>query len=902
MASSNPAPGLLHFSSSLTNASGEPYTQAGGHPYQFSTNFHFETFSTITGPGGEWNERGAAPFHDPKNIVADLPSGLVVNPRSSPHCSLADYFSQECEYNKVSVGDASLQVLGLSEGGFHAPIVNLDPAGAYPGELGVPVFGIPIIVITTGIRTGEGYGILATSLGAEVDLDQVRLNLWGVPADEGHNSLRGLEGGPPESPPTPFVTTPTECSGNPLVVGGSYDTWDIPGEYAEASVELPPIEGCNALSFEPTIEARPTTILADAPSGFEFHLNLPQNEEFEGVASAELKEAVLNLPEGLTVNPSIAKGLMGCTEAQVGLHSQAPAACPDASTIGSAEVHTPLLPQPLKGFVYLAAPHQNPSGSLLAAYLVVEGEGVWIKLPGNIQPNAQTGRLSVKFAENPQLPFENLQVDLFGGALGALRTSPVCGTFEVGSTITPFSAPESGPPATPKTSFNTDTAAHEGEACPTSAGAELNAPRLRAGTETPQAGTYSPFTLRLVREDGSQEVSGVETSLPKGLVGRLAGIPYCSDAAIAAAANKSGAEEKASSSCPAASEVGTVDVASGAGPTPINIPGHVYLAGPYKGAPLSVAIVTPALAGPFDLGTVVVRAALYVNPETAQVTARSDEIPHILQGIPLDVRSVTMKLSHPNFTLNPTNCEESSFTGVATSVLGQVAPLTQRFQVGGCAALPFAPKLTFRISGSTKHTGTPALTATLSTKPGEANVASTSITLPHSEFLEQAHLKSPCPKQVFAEGSALGEKCPSASIYGYAKAVSPLVEKPLEGPVYLRTAPGRHFPDLVVALNGQIDIALAGHVESVPGQLRTSFETVPDAPISRFTLTLDGGHKGLIANSTNLCAAAQHVNVQMAGQNGNSIAQPAAQGPLCQGLKAPQEQPPQASCAQRYAG
>ncbi len=891
----NPEPpfGELGFNAAITDASKtSPYTQAGGHPYQVSTEFNFETYAC------EESGSGDCPMHDPKDITADLPPGLLANPQGVPHCPLASYFNGECERNKVVVGWAGLRPYAWNEGAFRfvEPIYNLQPEASYPGQLGITVGGAPFIVITTNINPSGGYGVTATNVAIEAGLNRVRLTLWGVPADPEHDQMRGkecwaswgpsefssareieerceAEGGShsAEVPLKPFLTMPTECSGVPLDVGGRYDAWADPGVYAEAIDAVPAVDGCSNLSFEPTIEARPTTNVADAPSGFEFNLHVPQNEDPEGVATPELKETAVKLPAGFTLNPAGAEGLGGCSEAQIGLHTDEPAHCPDASKLGTAEVNTKLLSEPLKGFLYLATPHQNPSGALLAGYIALEGQGVNIKLPGHFETDPQTGQITTEFLENPQLPFENLKLDIFGGALGALRTPTVCGSYETTTSLTPFSAPESGPPATPSSTFETTVGPGGGE-CLYEAHEEPNAPRYRAGTETPQAGIYSPLSLKLVREDGSQEMKSLETTLPPGLVGRLAGTPYCPDAALAAAAAESGTEEKASPSCPAASEVGTVDVTAGVGPTPINVSGRVYLAGPYQGAPLSVAIVTPALAGPFDLGTVVVRAALYVNPETAQITAKSDPIPTILEGIPLDVRSITLKMSRPNFTLNPTNCNELAFTGSALSILGAAAPLSQRFQVGGCQALAFKPKLALRLTGGTKRSQNPALHATLTAKPGEANIASTSVTLPPTELLDNAHIKNPCTRVVFAQGSAPGERCPPGSVIGFAKAETPLLEKPLEGPVYLRSAPENKsgLPDVVAALNGQIDITLDGKISTVHGGLRTTFGMVPDAPVTKFTLNLDGGRKGLLENSPNLCRAPQSTPIQITGQNGKS--------------------------------
>ncbi len=674
LASPNPPFGTLHYRASVTDAGGSPYTQAGGHPFQFSTQFNFESYSFVDSPNGGWDRSGTAPVPDAKDITNALPPGLIANPQAVPRCKLADYFAEECERTKVAVGDAGIQLFGWTEGEFNviSPIFNLEPSGEYPGQLGITIAHLPLIVITTGVRTGSDYGVTATSLAAQSDLTRVRLNLWGVPADEAHDGLRGKEcqlgiqsraglwtaatfesecekegfgesegGGPAEVEPTPFVTMPTECSGNPLLITGLYDTWDLPGEYAQRSVELPAVDGCNSLQFSPTIEARPTTNLADAPSGFEFHVHVPQNEDPEGVATPELKEAVVRLPKGLSINPAAADGRIGCTEAQIGLDTPAPPACPDASKLGSAEVLSPLLNEPLLGAIYLATPHQNPFGSLLAGYVVVEGQGIRIKLAGQFETDPVTGQITTRFTENPQLPFEDLKLHIFEGARGALRTPAVCGAYETTSELTPFSAPESGPAATPSSEFETTSGPTGGE-CAFSEADLPDAPRFHAGTETPQAGIYSPFALKLVRDDGTQEVSGLETTLPKGLVGRLAGTSYCPEASIAAAEAKTGKEEQSSPSCPASSEVGTVDVGAGAGPTPLNVPGHVYLAGPYKGAPLSMAIITPAVAGPFDLGTVVVRAALHVDPETTQIHAVSDPIPTILEGIPLD-----RALDHP---------------------------------------------------------------------------------------------------------------------------------------------------------------------------------------------------------------------------------------------------------------
>jgi hypothetical protein len=945
-----PAFGLHSFAASVTESPCEigaispepfvchPYTQAGGHPYQFTTEFKL---ATVTEPAidNEWGENGISPAGDPRDLVAELPPGLIANPQAVPHCSLAQFFANECSPSTI-VGTVGFRAFGKAQGGLQAlvPLFNLQPTGDFPGELGYQVSGGLPYLITAGVRSASDYGVSAGSFGLPpANLTRVRVTIWGVPAEHSHDALRGKDcghemiagkeaafwyqyfdnspahneaecaedienglgplphGGPAEVEPTPFLTLPSECSGESLTVVGRSRPWRNPAEEATASSTLPPVVGCNRLEFRPTIEAHPTTDLADSPSGFDFDLKVPQNhagpegkEDPRSLSTADLKEAVVTLPPGLVVNPSSGVGLTACSPEQIGLttpvgqtpahFTEAPAQCPDASKLGTVEVKTQLLHEPLGsieplpgrvGSVYLATPHQNPSGGLLAGYIVLEGEGVIIKLAGKFQADPRTGQITASFAENPQLPFEEFRFHFFEGARGALRTPATCGTYEVTSTLTPWSAPESGPPAEPTSEFETN-AGPSGGACPTSAAAEPHAPAFRAGTESPAAGAYSPFSLKLVRQDGEQEISQIETTLPEGLVGRLAGTTYCPDAALASAAGKSGVAEQQSPSCPSSSEVGSVDVAAGAGPTPLNVPGKAYLAGPYKGAPLSLAIVTPAVAGPFDLGTVVVRTALFVDPLTTEITAKSDPIPTILEGIPLDVRQITLQMNKPKFTLNPTSCEPKQITGTALTSLGASASLTQRFQVGGCPALGFKPGLQISLKGSTRHAGHPGLKAvvTYPQKGSYANIASAQVNLPHSEFIDQANLNKTCTKPVLLEGA-----CPAKSIYGKAKAWTPLLEKPLEGPVYLVGGFGYKLPALVAELDGQIKVLLVGKVDSGKNKgIRNTFEAVPDAPVEKFVLEMKGGKKySLLENSENLCARPQKAIASFTAQSGKVL-------------------------------
>ncbi|HEU4707523.1 MAG TPA: hypothetical protein VFS64_10065 [Solirubrobacterales bacterium] len=896
---------------------------AGSHPYQLTVDFNFPTERL----GNE-----LVGTEHPHNIRVDLPRGLIGDPAATPvRCTEAELESENnpgCpSASQIGLIAPTTTIGGIGTAGVAtSPLYNMVPPPGAAAEFGFNVDEIGIFVhLIAGIRTQSDYGASTASndlvaLGTH-PVFGVKTQIWGDPSAESHRWIREgcllstAECLAKAHQRVPFLTLPGDCPAAPSRFEASADSWEHPGlfkhtGYESADLEGSPISisGCNEESYEPTIEARPTTNQADSPTGLEVDLRQPQQppvakgeDPLSGRASAPLKDARVTLPEGVAVNPSQADGLAACSETQIGylaedeepgIHfSDTPESCPDASKLGTMKVSSPLLaeykneetevvadpetgapiPRPLQGSVYLAQPHQNPFGSLLAVYLAVEDprSGIVAKLAGRVEADPVTGQLTTVFEENPELPLEDIHLSLFKGARAPLITPIACGTHTTTSDLTPWSAPE-GADAHPSDSFEV-TGEPGGGACPSSEAAATNSPSFTAGTLSPQAGAYSPFVLKLSREDGSQRLTKIDTTLPKGLAARFVGIPYCSDAQIAQAQARShpdeGAIEKANPSCPAASKVGTVDVAAGAGPTPFHTQGTAYLAGPYKGAPLSLAIVTPAIAGPFDLGTVTVRTALYVDPETAQGRAVSDPLPTILDGIPLDIRSVAVSLDRPGLTLNPTSCEPMSIVGTATSSLGSAASLTSPFQVGGCSALKFKPKLSLKLSGGTKRGKNPALRAVLTMPPGGANIAKASVALPHSEFLDQAHIRTVCTRVQFAAGAGNGAECPPGSIYGKARAITPLLDQPLEGPVYLRSS-SHSLPDLVAALHGQIDVVLDGRIDTVKGGIRTTFDAVPDAPVSKFVLEMQGGKRGLLENSTNLCRSTNRATALFDGQNG----------------------------------
>ncbi len=902
---------LPDFRALPTEGDGSNATLAASHPYGLTADFGFPTERV---PGGAL-PRGAGHVRD---ISVDLPRGEIVNPAATPVlCTEAELVTETPGCPKEStVGTLTVRSVEATVKAATFPIYNMVPPPGQPAELGMDAFGAGIFVhVQGGVRSDGDYGISGTSrdiLALTVHpVFGVSAELWGNPSNPAHDKVRGLCSFPHDPPvcsaeptSTALLTLPSDCPGPPRseVHADSWEEPSPPNQLKQISYGGVETEDCGSLEFEPTIEAKPTTNLADSPSGLDVDLHQRQDFEFEGRSTAPVKDVTLALPEGLVVNPSQADGLGACTGGQAGLRtgvgqspihfSKDPAQCPDAAKIGSVEVTSPLLPEydgagthiavdpgtgkikprPLHGFLYIAKPFENPFGSLLAIYLTIDDRqsGVVAKLAGEVKADPATGRLTTTFEENPQLPIEDVRVHLFPGSRAALRTPPACATYTSAAHLVPWSAPE-GAPVDESSSFQI-SASPGGGPCPAAASNAPNVFSFEAGTISPKAGAFSPFVLKAARADGTQVPSGFEATLPKGLIGRLAGIPYCTEVQIAKARSRShpneGALELADPSCPSASEVGTVDVGAGAGPTPFHTLGRVYMAGPYKDGAVSFVIITPAVAGPFDLGTVVVRSGTYVDPETAQVRAVSDPLPTILEGIPLDVRSIALRLGRPDFTLNPTSCEPMSVLATATSVFNQPAALKSPFQVGGCKSLSYKPALTTRLFGPVRRGGHPRLRTVFKAKPGEANTARIVFALPHSEFIDQAHFRTICTRVQFA-----ADQCPAGSVYGHIRAITPLLDYPLEGPLYLRSS-NNELPDVVAALRGPasqpIEIDLDGRVDSINGGVRTTFAAVPDAPVTKAIVSLQGGKKGLFQNSTNICRGTHRASVQLRGQNGKA--------------------------------
>jgi len=641
------------------------------------------------------------------------------------------------------------------------------------------------------------------------------------------------------------------------------------------------------LQFNPEIEVKPETTQTDTPSGYEVDVKVPQTVNvFPNLATPELKSATVTMPEGVSVSPSAADGLTGCKETgpeginipqgdqrgseagqgeeigSDGLPRLAPGHCPDASQIGTVEVTTPVLAESLHGHLYLAQPKcggeaQPPctevdatNGNLFGLYLEAEGSGVVIKLAGRVSANPSTGQLTTTFKEDPQLPFTELKLQLTGGPRAPLANSQSCGEARTTSVLEPWSAPESGPPATPFSSFVVT-----GCAVPTPF-----APSFSAGTITPSAGAFSPFTLTFSRHDGEQDLAQITVQTPPGLLGKIAGIPQCPEAQANAG------------TCSPASQIGTASAAAGAGSHPFWVSGPVYLTGPYKGAPFGLSIVTPAKAGPFNLRNVIVRASIHVDPHTSALTVTSDSLPQIVDGVSLRIQTVNVTIDKPDFMFNPTNCDEQQITATITAAQGASANVASPFAAAGCKNLPFKPKFTASTTGKTSK----ALGATLKVKIasagiGQANIAKVDVEIPKVLPTQLKTLNKACTEAQFDSNPA---NCPPASNVAQVTVHTPLLNSPLTGPAYLVSHGNAAFPDVEMVLQGEgVELVLDGKTQIKQGITYSHFETVPDAPFTSFEFNSPQGEYALFAANGNLCDQKLVMPTVMTGQNGAVISQ-----------------------------
>ncbi len=904
---------------------GTPLRRAGAHPAELRVDFDFsQELSSFDG------QPINLPVGKVRTVEATLPHGLIGNPEATPKCDPVDFAEVGATGNSTACpADTQVGTLNVSlveadhfEGArlSRVAIYNLVPPKGEPADFG---FNAQFLVqghIYPNVDPAQDYAIesLVPNIGNVQPITSSEATFWGVPGDPAHDKFRfypketeGHTLGAPwgSAPIRPLLTNPSDCGEEN---GGTIlrvDSYQQPGQFTppdEYGDHLD-VEGCddNRFRFEPDISLQPTSRDAGGPTGLDVHLKVPQqddevtdatqlyeqSENAKAIATPPIKRSVVTLPEGMTLNPSAAQGLATCSSVQIGLISTspirfdaAPVSCPDASQYGTLTIHTPILPadhQP-EGHIYVAKQRDNPFGNFLSLYLVIEEpeRGILVKIPGKVDLDPVTGQITTSFDRLPQLPVSDLQLSLKGGVRAALVNPSTCGTKTITAKFFSWQDPNTPHPVT--SSYQV-THKPDGSPCVNSLGERRFRPTLDAGTTRNTAGSYSPFAMRLTRTDEDQELSHLGVTLPPGLAAKFAGVTICSDAAIAQAESRTatgdGALEQAAPSCPASSLIGATDVGAGVGVPLTYVPGNVYLAGPYKGAPISIVAITPTVVGPFDLGVIAVRTALDVNPVTAQGSARTNPLPQIIQGIPVRIRDLRLHLDRRDFILNPTSCAEKQIDASVTGTGGDigspaddtVAELTQRFWAADCASLGFKPRLALRLFGGTHRGAHPRLRAvvTFPKRGSYANTAAASVALPRSEFLENAHIKSVCTRVQFAD-----KACPADSIYGHVRAKTPLFDQPLQGPIYLRSSSHR-LPDLVAVLKGPasqpVEVELDGRIDSVRGGIRNTFAIVPDAPVDWAVFAFWGGKKGLLVNSTNLCTRPHRATARFRAQNGRKI-------------------------------
>jgi hypothetical protein len=909
--------GVEHYELSPENESGSVDAQAGSHPFQLTASFALNQ-KIVSEEKGEGIRHHPEPAALPKDFTFELPAGLIGNVTQTPQCTSAEFSATVEVYNlcaaNTAIGVAQLifssPSLQEGEGGYLAkerpltvpvPLFNLTPLPGEPARFGFEYESRPVY-LEASVRTGGDYGVTVTvkNITQQVGLIGSEVTFWGVPGDERHDHSRGypcIDGGeypsgglaclpPQQRSLTPLLTLPTRCGSpltEPLQSTVLADSWKEPSNRLSSTITLAnsagsplALEGCDRLPFDPSVSTESDSHSANSPMGLTVGVHVPQeaDETPAGVSESDLRDTTVTLPQGVTLNPSAANGLLGCSEAQIALQSPGAGACPEAAKVGTVSIKTPLLPNELAGSVYVASPqnltsglNENPFRSLVALYIVAEDpvSKVVVKLAGKVTPNETTGQLTTSFENTPQLPFEDLKLKFFGGARAPLSTPSSCGTYTSEASFTPYS----GTAAVQSSSKLEISSGAEGTGCSAS---RPFAPSFTAGTTATRGGAYSPFTLTFSRRDQDQNLGAITVQTPTGLLGDLASVPLCMEAQANAG------------TCSAASQIGDTTTEAGVGSDPVTLPqpgeapDPVYLTGPYGGQPFGLSFVVPAVAGPFNLGTVVVRASIAVNPVTSALTITSNPLPTMLRGVPLDIKTVNVTVNRPGFMFNPTSCGAQSIGGTITSRQGASSPVSSPFEATNCATLPFKPTLSVSTAGRASKAGGASLDVRISSKGGpqaageEANIRSVKVDLPIKLPSRLTTLQKACVAAVFAANPA---SCPKESDVGSASATTPVLTHPLAGPAYLVSHGGAAFPDLEIVLQGEgIVLILDGKTQIKKGITSSTFRTVPDAPVSSFELKLPTGKFSILAANLpasadySFCGQTLSMPTAITGQNG----------------------------------
>jgi uncharacterized repeat protein (TIGR01451 family) len=873
VSSSLPEFGFASFSGWASNANGTLDTQAGSHPYDFTINFNLNDYEN--NPNRE------------RNIDVNVPPGVVGDPTAVPRCTRKQFDDGLCPASTQIGMDRARLPRFFVGGGLSLPVYNLVPPKGIPAQFGFEIFGIQTF-LDAGVRTGSDNGITehVDNIIEKFDIASNTTTLWGVPADPGHDQERcgglcGRRGVPSSAEPKPLLTLPTLCGAPPRFTIEA-NSWQRPGTVVNDEFLMHTSEnvatgftGCEKLlHFGPQVSIAPDTSFSDTPAGLGVELRIPPDTNPEGLGNSGVMDTTVVLPEGVAINPGQATGLEACQTSQENIgggeakreEEEGPATCPAASKVGTDEITTPLLEEPLKGNVYVL--QQNPPN--IGLLVTASAKGVNLKLVGTVHLNETTGRLTTTFENTPDLPFTTFKLNFSGGAQAALSTPTSCGVYGSSASFVPWSSPfvESSM----FTSSFQITNGPGGTPCPSDP--LPFGPSMVAGATTDQAGGFTHFSLLLQAPDGQQRIAGLQFKAPPGLSGMISQVPLCPE------------PQASQGTCSAASRIGHQVAAAGPGPYPFVTPeagqpeSPIYLTGPYKGAPFGLTIVVPAIAGPFNLGTVIVRAKIEVDPHTAQITVTTDPLPQILDGVPLDLRTISAVIDRPGFMFNPTNCSPQSFSGTATSIQGATAPLVSHFQVGSCQSLKFDPNFKVATSGKTSRKSGASLNVKILYPIGalpdnqatsQANIGSVKVDLPKQLPSRLTTLQEACTAAQFDTNPA---GCPADSIVGHATAITPLLPVPVTGPAYFVSNGGEAFPNLIIVLQGYgVTVDLVGDTFISKGITSSTFRQIPDVPVTTFELNLPEGPFSALAANGNLCRSKLAMPTMFTGQNGAVIHQ-----------------------------
>ncbi len=869
--------GFSGFDAWLTNADGTADTQAGSHPYEMTVVYAV-------------NNKGHGIFQElptggeAQQLVVNLPPGIVGDPTAVPRCARRQFDGEEGVENVIGphfeqpTCSASTQV-GVDEAlvqGINVPfkVYNLVPPPGIAAQFGFNFEGTDVF-LNAGVRSGgptpldSDYGISVHTLVPQKAVMFNTTTIWGVPSEESHDVQR-------ESPPTggsvPLLTVPTSCEGPQEFSIEALDTWQYANLHSRASVLThdstgTPVGfvGCSDLGFDPSLSVAPDTSAGDTPAGLTTEIKVPQEglESLNGIATSNLRDGTVVLPEGMVLNPGRASGLAACPVDEDGVGQEGPPRCPPASQVGTATILTPLLSEPLEGKVYVVE-SQPPDVKLLIA---LAGQGIEVKLLGDVHLNTSTGQLTTVFKENPEFPFTVFKLAFSGGSQAALVTPPTCGLFTSASDFTPWSSPAVEDVFSPS-SFQVATGTN-GAPCESPL---PFTPSMIAGATTDQAGGYTNFSMLLSRGDDQQRISKLQFKTPKGLLGMISHVQLCEE------------PQAAKGECPTGSQIGHTIVGAGAGPDPLYVPEEgkpeapIYITGPYEGAPYGLLISVPVIAGPFNLGTTVVRGKIEVDPQSAQLTITTDPLPTILDGVPADLRTINAVIDRKEFMFNPTNCNPQAFSGTATSTEGTNAALSSPFQVGSCRSLTFKPGFKVSTSAKTSRTQGASLHVRM-TLPDEGGLSSTAnvqrvkVSLPKQLPTPLKTLQKACLERTFAENP---KNCPVASQVGTVKVSTPVLPGGLTGTAYFVSHGGAKYPELIMVLVGQNNVTVQVHGEtqiSKAGITTATFATVPDVPFSNFELTLPQREFPALTANGNLCKGTLLMPTELVGQNGLVVSQ-----------------------------